>query len=173
MLVRKVLPSKRYMRHAQSIPATVVSSQHGTALSRDRGEQINSIKYSQARNQCLCSTYYTVYSSTAVQQLYYRWTRARLIVVPSWLETTVPFVTAPTRLVVRTCWSMAVMVLGWQSRGTDLHPPPNKKTDISTTTRRIKMIPRQKERKPDVGLEPATLRLRVSRATDCASRAWC
>jgi hypothetical protein len=29
----------------------------------------------------------------------------------------------------------------------------------------------QKE-KPDVGLEPTTLRLRVSRATDCASRAW-
>jgi hypothetical protein len=30
------------------------------------------------------------------------------------------------------------------------------------------------KRKPDVGLEPTTLRLRVSRATDCASRAcWC
>jgi hypothetical protein len=27
--------------------------------------------------------------------------------------------------------------------------------------------------KPDVGLEPTTLRLRVSRATDCASRACC
>jgi hypothetical protein len=30
---------------------------------------------------------------------------------------------------------------------------------------------RQKKKKPDVGLEPTTLRLRVSRATDCASRA--
>jgi hypothetical protein len=27
------------------------------------------------------------------------------------------------------------------------------------------------KKKPDVGLEPTTLRLRVSRATDCASRA--
>jgi hypothetical protein len=30
-----------------------------------------------------------------------------------------------------------------------------------------------KKEKPDVGLEPTTLRLRVSRATDCASRAYC
>ena len=30
-----------------------------------------------------------------------------------------------------------------------------------------------KNEQPDVGLEPTTLRLRVSRATDCASRAYC
>jgi hypothetical protein len=32
---------------------------------------------------------------------------------------------------------------------------------------------KSKIRQPDVGLEPTTLRLRVSRATDCASRACC
>jgi hypothetical protein len=32
---------------------------------------------------------------------------------------------------------------------------------------------KSKIEQPDVGLEPTTLRLRVSRATDCASRACC
>ena len=65
---------------------------------------------------------------------------------------------------------------------TDPHPPrlPSKtkmKTrhstiipmEITTAIKRTKRI----NGKPDVGLEPTTLRLRVSRATDCASRACC
>jgi hypothetical protein len=48
-------------------------------------------------------------------------------------------------------------------------------TTISTTTTPTPAPGRRsnKKEKPDVGLEPTTLRLRVSRATDCASRACC
>ena len=47
---------------------------------------------------------------------------------------------------------------------------PDKKLDISTTASGIE-VDSSKHEQPDVGLEPTTLRLRVSRATDCASRA--
>ena len=61
------------------------------------------------------------------------------------------------------------------SASTDPHHlrrTPNKKPNISTTASGIELISSKNEQ-PDVGLEPTTLRLRVSRATDCASRACC
>jgi hypothetical protein len=54
-----------------------------------------------------------------------------------------------------------------------VHTQPT--TTITSTTTPTPAPGRRsnKKEKPDVGLEPTTLRLRVSRATDCASRACC
>jgi hypothetical protein len=46
-------------------------------------------------------------------------------------------------------------------------------TMLLATDRPYEQKGKKAKRKPDVGLEPTTLRLRVSRATDCASRACC
>jgi hypothetical protein len=51
--------------------------------------------------------------------------------------------------------------------------PHNQKVQHLNDLKSNRHLVKSKSKQPDVGLEPTTLRLRVSRATDCASRACC